>query len=135
MLTDLIGGQVDIGALSLPSVQQHLKSGALRAIGVGTAKRLAAAPEIPTMVEQGLPNYLVEGWFAVIGPAKMPPADVKRIHDGVRRGVRDAGSEGSDGEAGQHDQRQHDRTTRAQFFRSELAKYAKLVKKAGIELQ
>jgi tripartite-type tricarboxylate transporter receptor subunit TctC len=80
MLTDLIGGQVDIGALSLPSVQQHLKSGTLRAIGVGTAKRLAAAPEIPTMVEQGLPNYLVEGWFAVIGPPKLPPAEVARIN-------------------------------------------------------
>ena len=80
MLTDLIGGQVDIGALSLPSVQQHLKNGTLRAIGVGTAKRLAAAPEIPTMVEQGLPNYLVEGWFAVIGPARLPSADVARIN-------------------------------------------------------
>src|SRR6185369_8342278 len=78
--TDLIGGQVDIGALSLPSVQQHLKSGALRAIGTGTAQRLAAAPEIPTMVEQGMPEYLVEGWFAVIGPPKMSPADVKRIN-------------------------------------------------------
>jgi tripartite-type tricarboxylate transporter receptor subunit TctC len=73
MLTDLIGGQVDIGALSLPSVQQHLKNGTLRAIGVGTAKRLAAAPEIPTMIEQGLPGYLVEGWFAVIGrPGCLP---------------------------------------------------------------
>ena len=81
MLTDLIGGQVEIGALSLPSIQQHLKSGALRAIGTGTAQRIAAAPDIPTMAEQGLPNYLVEGWFAVIGPAKMQPADVKRIHD------------------------------------------------------
>src|SRR6185369_17727334 len=52
MLTDLIGGQVEIGALSLPSVQQHLKAGTLRAIGVGAAQRVAAAPEIPTMVEQ-----------------------------------------------------------------------------------
>ena len=80
MLTDLIGGQVDIGALSLPSIQQHLKSGALRAIGVGAATRLAAAPEIPTMVEQGMPEYLVEGWFAVIGPPKLPAAEVKRIN-------------------------------------------------------
>jgi tripartite-type tricarboxylate transporter receptor subunit TctC len=80
MLTDLLGGQVDIGALSLPSVQQHLASGALRAIGVGAAKRLAAAPDIPTMVEQGMPSYLVEGWFAVIGPAKLPAADVARIN-------------------------------------------------------
>ena len=108
MLTDLIGGQVEIGALSLPSVQQHLKSGALRAIGVGTAQRLAAAPEIPTMVEQGLPNYLVEGWFAVIGPAKLPPADVKRIRDAFAAAFATPEVSGGDGETGQYHQRQHD---------------------------
>ena len=50
--------------LALPSVQQHLKSGALRAIGVAAAQRTPAAPEIPTIVEQGLPGYVVEAWFA-----------------------------------------------------------------------
>ena len=79
MLTDLLGGQVDFATSSLPSVQQHIKSGALRALGVGAAKRLAAAPEIPTMVEQGMPNYIVEGWFAVIGPASSPTASSPRI--------------------------------------------------------
>ena len=134
MLTDLLGGQVEIGALSLPSVQQHLKSGALRAMGVGTAQRLPAAPEIPTMVEQGLPNYLVEGWFAVIGPAKLPPADVKRVHDAFATAfatpdVREAMTK-------QGNTINISTTEYAnQFFRSELAKYAKLVKKTGIELQ
>ena len=134
MLTDLLGGQVEIGALSLPSVQQHLKSGALRAIGVGTAQRLPAAPDIPTLVEQGLPNYLVEGWFAVIGPAKMAPADVKRVHDAfatafatpdVREVMTKQGNTISISTTDDANQ----------FFRSELAKYAKLVKKTGIELQ
>jgi len=134
MLTDLIGGQVEIGALSLPSVQQHLKSGALRAIGVGTAQRLAAAPEIPTMVEQGLPSYLVEGWFAVIGPAKMSPADVKRIRDAVAAAF--AAPEVQEAMAKQGNTINVSTTDYAnQFFRSELAKYAKLVKKTGIELQ
>ena len=134
MLTDLIGGQVEIGALSLPSIQQHLKSGALRAIGTGTAKRLAAAPDIPTMVEQGLPNYLVEGWFAVIGPAKMPPADVKRIHDAFATAF--ATPEVQEAMAKQGNTINVSTPEYAnQFFRSELAKYAKLVKKAGIELQ
>jgi tripartite-type tricarboxylate transporter receptor subunit TctC len=134
MLTDLIGGQVEIGALSLPSIQQHLKSGALRAIGTGTAQRLPAAPEIPTMAEQGLPNYLVEGWFAVIGPAKLPPADVKRVHDAFAAAfatpeVREAmAKQGNTIDVSTPEFAQ-------QFFRSELAKYAKLVKKAGIELQ
>src|SRR5258706_5233349 len=68
MLTDLLGGQVDFGTLSLPSVQQHLKSGALRAIGVGSEKRVAAAPGIPTVVEQGFPGHVVAGWLPGIGP-------------------------------------------------------------------
>lgn len=134
MLTDLIGGQVEIGALSLPSVQQHLKSGSLRAIGTGTAKRLAAAPEIPTMVEQGLPNYLVEGWFAVIGPAKLPPAEVKRVRDAFVAAF--ASPEVTEAMAKQGNTINVSTTEYAsQFFPSELAKYAKLVKKTGIELQ
>jgi tripartite-type tricarboxylate transporter receptor subunit TctC len=134
MLTDLLGGQVEIGALSLPSVQQHLKSGALRAVGVGTAQRFPAAPEIPTMVEQGLPNYLVEGWFAVIGPAKLPPADVKRVHDAFATAF--ANPEVREAMAKQGNTINISTTEYAnQFFRSELAKYAKLVKKTGIELQ
>src|SRR5512138_3613156 len=52
MVTDLIGGQIDFGTLALPSVQAHIKSGALRAIGVGGAQRTAAAPDIPTIAEQ-----------------------------------------------------------------------------------
>ena len=134
MLTDLLGGQVEIGALSLPSVQQHLKSGALRAIGVGTAQRLPAAPDIPTLVEQGLPNYLVEGWFAVIGPAKMAPADVKRVHDAFATAF--ATPDVREAMAKQGNTINISTTEYAnQFFRSELAKYAKLVKKTGIELQ
>ena len=134
MLTDLIGGQVEIGALSLPSIQQHLKSGALRAIGTGTATRLAAAPDIPTMTEQGLPGYLVEGWFAVIGPAKLPPADVKRINAAFVAAfatpeVREAmARQGNTINVSTPEYA-------ATFFSTELAKYAKLVKKAGIELQ
>jgi tripartite-type tricarboxylate transporter receptor subunit TctC len=134
MLTDLLGGQVDIGALSLPSVQQHLKSGALRAIGVGTAKRLAAAPEIPTMVEQGMPGYLVEGWFAVIGPAKLPAADVARINAAFVAAF--ATPEMREAMARQGNTIDVSTPEYAEkFFRSEMAKYAKLVKKAGIELQ
>ena len=134
MLTDLLGGQVEIGALSLPSVQQHLKSGALRAIGVGTTARIAAAPEIPTMVEQGLPGYVVEGWFAMIGPAKLPAADVTRINEAVRATFADP--EVKDAMAKQGNTINVSTPEyAAQFFRTEKAKYAKLVQKAGLELQ
>lgn len=134
MLTDLLGGQVDIGALSLPSVQQHLKSGQLHAIGVGAAKRVPAAPDIPTMVEQGMPSYLVEGWFAVVGPAKLPAADVRRIHDAFV--IAFNSPEVQDAMARQGNTINVSTPEyAAQFFRSELVKYAALVKKAGLELQ
>ena len=134
MLTDLLGGQVDFATAALPSVQQHIKSGALRAIGVGAPQRLAAAPDIPTMVEQGMPNYLVEGWFAVIGPAKMPASLVNRINAAIKETF--ASSDVKDAMAKQGntiDVSTPEYATR--FFPAELAKYAALVKKAGVELQ
>lgn len=134
MLTDLIGGQVDFATAALPSVQQHLKSGALRAIGVGAPQRAAAAPDIPTMVEQGMPGYLVEAWFAVIGPKGMAPADIKRVHEAVVTAFADPAVK--EAMAKQGNVINISSTEYAQsFFKSETAKYAKLVKKAGIELQ
>jgi tripartite-type tricarboxylate transporter receptor subunit TctC len=134
MITDTIGGQVEWCTAALPSVQGHLKSGALRAIGVGSAQRVAAAPEIPTMVEQGMPGYLVEGWFALIGPKGLAQADVKRLHDAAVEAF--ATPEVKEAMAKQGNTINVSTPEyAAQFFRSETAKYAKLVKKAGIELQ
>jgi tripartite-type tricarboxylate transporter receptor subunit TctC len=134
MVTDLIGGQVDLGVLSLPSVQAHLKSGALRAIGVGGSSRVSAAPDIPTIAEQGLPNYNMEGWFAVVGPAKLPAAEAKRIQAAVAAAY--AAPEVKEAMAKQGNTiNPTSPEAAAQYFRSELVKYAKLVKKAGVELQ
>jgi len=134
MVTDLIGGQVDFATAALPSVQPHLKSGALRAIGMATAQRAAAAPEIPTFVEQGLPGYVVDAWFAVVGPKGLPPAEVQRIHAAVVTAFGDPevkeamAKQGNVISVGPADKAMP-------FFRSELAKYATLVKKAGVEAQ
>lgn len=134
MVADLIGGQVEMGVLALPSIQAHLKSGALRAIGVGGSARVAAAPDIPTLAEQGLGNYNLEGWFAVIGPAKLPAAEVKRIQAAVVAAY--ATPEVKEAMAKQGNTiNPTSPEVAAQFFRSELVKYAKLVKKAGVELQ
>ena len=132
MVTDLIGGQVEFGTVALPSVQGHLKAGTLRAIGMATAQRSAAAPEIPTFVEQGLPGYVMEAWFAVIGPKGLPAADVKRIHDAVVVAFGDLAVKEAMAKQGNT----ISITTPEQAsaaFRSELAKYARLVKKAGLE--
>jgi len=100
---------------------------------VGSAKRVAAAPDIPTMVEQGLPNYLVEGWFAVIGPAKLPPDQVKRIHAGFLAAM--AAPEVKEAMAKQgNDINPSTPEAAAAYFRSEQDKYATLVKKAGVKL-
>jgi len=134
MLTDLIGGQVQFGLAALPSVQAHLKSGALRAIGMATAQRVPAAPEIPTFAEQGWPGYQVEAWFAVVGPKGLPAAEVQRIHAAVVAAFADPSVKEAMAKQGNVINIQPiDKAL--PFFRSEMARYAQLVKKAGVEPQ
>ncbi len=134
MVTDLLGGQVEFGTVALPSVQAHIKSGALRAIGILTAQRTPAAPEIPTFAEQGLHNFVVEAWFAVIGPKGLSPASVKKAHDAVVTAFADPAVK--DAMARQGNTINIGTSEQAQVaFRRELAKYAALVKKVGLEPQ
>ena len=132
MVTDLIGGQIEFATVALPSVQQHIASGALKAIGVGTAQRIAAAPSIPTFVEQGLPGYVMEAWFAVLGPKGLPPAEVKRLHDAVVAAFNDPAVKETMARQGNTIAISTPEQA-AQAYRRELAKYAALVKKAGLE--
>ena len=134
MVTDLIGGQIQYATAALPSVQQHLKSGALRAIGVGTAQRVPAAPAIPTMVEQGLPGYVVEAWFAVLGPKGLPAAEVRRINAAVVTAFADPAVKEAMAKQGNVINVGTPENAQA-FFKSELSKYAQLVKKVGLEPQ
>jgi tripartite-type tricarboxylate transporter receptor subunit TctC len=134
MVTDLIGGQVDFATAALPSVQAHIKSGALRPIGLLTAQRTPAAPEIPTFAEQGLTNFSVDAWFAVIGPKGMSAANVKKVHDAVVAAFADPAVKET--MAKQGNTINISTSEQAQSaFRSELAKYAALVKKVGLEPQ
>jgi tripartite-type tricarboxylate transporter receptor subunit TctC len=133
MVTDLIGGQVEMGVVALPTVQGHLKSGALRAIGVGGKSRAPAAPEIPTIAEQGLPNYDVAGWFAVVGPAKLPADQVKRIHAAfVTAFAAPEVKEAMDKQGNFINPTTPEAA--AQFFRAETARYTALVKKADVKV-
>ena len=134
MVSDLLGGQVDFAAAAMPSVQGHIASGRLRAIGLFPAQRVAAAPDIPTFAEQGLANFEVEAWFAVIGPKGMSPATVKKVHDAVVAAFNDAATR--EAMAKQGNTIRVTTTEQAQAaFRTELAKYAALVKKVGLEPQ
>jgi tripartite-type tricarboxylate transporter receptor subunit TctC len=101
---------------------------------MGGAQRTPAVPEIPTIAEQGAPNYVVEAWFGVLGPKGMAAADVKRVHDALKAAFADpAVKEAMDKQGNTISVS----TTEfaQQYFRSEKDKYAKLVKKANIELQ
>jgi tripartite-type tricarboxylate transporter receptor subunit TctC len=134
MVGDLVGGQIDFATAALPSIQGQIKAGTLRAIGTLAPQRTQAAPEIATFAEQGLANFSVEAWFAVIGPKGMSAANVKKAHDAVVSAFNDpAVKEAMDK---QGNTIRISTTEQAQAaFRSELAKYATLVKKVGLEPQ
>lgn len=133
MVNDLLSGQVQFGVVALPAIQAHIKSGAVKAIGLCGAARSPAAPDIPTIAEQGLPQYDVEGWFAVVGPAKLPAAEVKRVHDAFVKAF--ASPEVVDAMNKQGNViKPTSPEEAASFFRSEAARYAALAKKASISL-
>ena len=133
MLADLIGGQVDFGVAAVPAVQGHLKSGALRAIGVTGTARVPSLPELPTIAEQGYPDVDVAGWFAVIGPAKLPAAEVRRLNAAVAAAFADA--EVRTAMAKQENLvKPSTPEAAAQLLKSEQERYARLVKKANISL-
>jgi tripartite-type tricarboxylate transporter receptor subunit TctC len=131
MLQDIVGGQVDWGVGALPAVMGQVKAGNLRAICVSAPARIAAAPDIPTSTEQGYPGYMVEGWIAVVGPKGLPAEQVKRIHDAIAAAF--ATPEVKESMAKQGNTINISTPEFAlTHFKSELVKYAKLVKKAGV---
>ena len=83
-ITDLIGGQVQLLIVSLPSVEAQIKSGRLRALGVTSAKRSALVPQMPTVAESGLPGYEAELWWGLFAPAKTPTPVVEKLNAEVR---------------------------------------------------
>jgi tripartite-type tricarboxylate transporter receptor subunit TctC len=134
MITDLIGGQVDFGVAALASVSQHLKTGALRAIGLTSPARTPAAPEIPTIAEQGIPGFSADGWIGAIGPKGMSPAAVKRAHDALVAAFADPAVK--DAMAKQGNIVTISTPEQAQAtFRRELVRFGAMVKKAGLEPQ
>ncbi|HNW02735.1 MAG TPA: tripartite tricarboxylate transporter substrate-binding protein [Burkholderiaceae bacterium] len=131
MLQDIVSGQVDWGVGALPAVMGQIKAGNVRAICVSAPARIAAAPDIPTSAEQGYPGYLVEGWIAVVGPKGLPADQVKRIHNAVA--IAFATAEVKEAMAKQGNTINISTPEFAlAHFKSELVKYAGLVKKAGV---
>ena len=83
-LTDLLAGQVNLMFGNMASALPHVRGGKLRALAVTSAKRSAAAPELPTIAETGLPGYEATSWFALFAPARTPVAVVNKLNSEVQ---------------------------------------------------
>ena len=131
-LTDLLAGQVQLtfgSSTSLPYVRQ----GRLVAIAVTSSKRMSSVPNLPTIAESGLPGYEVLNWFGVTSPAKMPPAILAKLNAAFARSLQypDA-REKLTGEGSELVGNSSAEFTA--FLKSDLAKWAKVVKEAGIKI-
>ena len=134
MIGDLMSGQLEMGFAGIASVAGQIKGGKLRALGVSTAQRSPVLPDVPTLVESGLPNYRFEGWLALVGPSGLAPAIVNRLNAEVTaalatREIQEALSAQGVVTVGSSPQ------AAAQFIAGEMDKHAKLVKRSGATLE
>jgi len=130
-LIDMIGGHVPIGLVAPTVSFPHVKAGRLRALGVTSAQRSGAMPEIPTIAEQGAPGFDIVQWYAVWLPAKTPKDVADKLHGEIVRII----------QAPDYRQRQLEVATDilgtsaeelGKFQRSEIEKYRKIAAAAGI---
>lgn len=134
MMQDIMGGQIDWGVGALPAVVGQVKAGTVKALCVASPERIAALPQLPTSTEQGLPAFQIGGWSAVVGPKGMAADQVKRIHAAVVAAYSTAEVREAMARQGNTLLLNTPEVTQA-LFRSELARYAALVKKAGVVAQ
>ncbi|CAB3856234.1 Bug family tripartite tricarboxylate transporter substrate binding protein [Achromobacter pulmonis] len=86
-LADLLGGHVDAMMENLPPLIGNLKDGRLRALAVTTRRRAASNPDVPTVAEQGYPDYEQSAWSALVAPAGTPPAVIARLNTAMNKAL------------------------------------------------
>ncbi|HSN39361.1 MAG TPA: tripartite tricarboxylate transporter substrate binding protein, partial [Burkholderiales bacterium] len=131
-MADILGGRVAVFFSTVAVARPHLQSGKIRGLGVTTARRTMALPNLPTIAEAGLPGYEVSGWYGLVAPAATPKAVIARLHSVAQMALRQpdirekllgVGVEATE-------------STTAQFgekIKVELAKWEKIVKPLGIK--
>ncbi|MES2361353.1 MAG: tripartite tricarboxylate transporter substrate binding protein [Pseudomonadota bacterium] len=130
LTTDVIGGQVDMAFLSVTAAAPQIRSGRLRAIGVSTTTRSAVLPDVPTLAESGLPAYSFDAWLALIAPGGTPQPVVQDLYQKFKSAL--ATKDVQDKLAAQGITVLNGTPEQAvPFFKSELAKHAKLVQLSG----
>ncbi len=128
---DLIAGQVSMYFGSLPSSLPHIRSGRVRALAVTGAKRSPIVPELPTIAEAGVPGFDSTQWYGTFAPARTPPAIIEQLHRDHLAVLTNAAvrerlfAQGYEVVA-------NSRAEFAQYIRTEIAKWAKVIKEAGI---
>ncbi|WP_240467085.1 tripartite tricarboxylate transporter substrate binding protein [Comamonas sp. lk] len=133
LITDLVGGQVQLGFVSVSQVVPQLKAGTLRALAVSTAVRSSALPDVPTMAEAGVPAYSFDAWIALIGPAGLGKALVDSYAAAVKSAMTSPEAQAAIAGQGLMIVEKGPNEAPA-FFQSELAKHQKLVKLSGATL-
>jgi tripartite-type tricarboxylate transporter receptor subunit TctC len=131
-MIDVIGGHTHMAFASVPSAIAHIRSGKLRALGVGATQRNALIPDVPTVSEGGLPGYTAANWIGVVAPAGTPEAIIAKLHKEISA-IQDSpelqkqfANEGAD----------LIRMSSAEFgdfIVAEIAKWGRVVKEAGIK--
>jgi tripartite-type tricarboxylate transporter receptor subunit TctC len=86
-LADVVAGHVDFTVATMPGAIQHVRGGALRALGISSLTRSPELPDVPTIAEAGLPGYEYVAWFGVFAPGTTPPVLVTRINDLLRQAI------------------------------------------------
>jgi tripartite-type tricarboxylate transporter receptor subunit TctC len=89
-MNDLLGGQVSLTFATAPQAVPHIRAGKLKVLGVSTAQRIHALPDVPTMNEAGLPGFEASSFHGLVAPAGLAPAIVDKIKAAVVRIVREA---------------------------------------------
>jgi tripartite-type tricarboxylate transporter receptor subunit TctC len=133
-LTDVLGGQVQLGILSSNLTAPHIKTGRLNGIGVSTFERYGLHPDVPTFEQQGLKPFDYSIWYALMGPAKMPPDVVARIYSDVRRIMTERTVEENLSKAGV-ERLAGNGADLAKLIKKDLARYAELAKSANIKAE
>jgi len=127
---DLMGGQIPLAFISLPTVMSHMKSGRLKVLAITDSKRSAAAPDIPT-VGEALPGFAVDNWVGLLAPAGTPKAIIDRLNADIRALIQAPEMRARLTQQGFDAQG----STPAEFasvIKNDIAKYTKVIRQANI---
>ena len=130
---DLVGGQIMVGMPGISSVVQNINSGRLRALGVTGAKRSPELPNVPTIAEAGVKGYEASLWLGLVGPKGLPKEVVARLNDEAAKLTRNAAFRQQLQKIGT-DVVYRGPEQWAKYLQSERAKWAKVVKDTGVQV-